>query len=262
MDLQDILKLDFAYLSTFSKRKDTDWGALFCNENQPNYYDANHAHLSDRCSDPKRIVDEVVSYYENKNIVPRFYIYKIEEQQDLLRELNDRKFRYEEMISTVQLWNGKPVAKDRDKRITVEVVTAETYQEALTIEAGIPEFGGMETVEKIFEEQFSHPAFTHYLLRYDGIPCSAACLFADGDQARIESVATLKEFRGKGLIGEIIRFIQEETLERGIRQLWIFPINEMVEKVYQKYDFETVAQVKTIHSFLRGKSIKEIHEGK
>ena len=37
--LQDILKLDFSYLETFTTRTNTIWGTLFCNENQPTYLD-------------------------------------------------------------------------------------------------------------------------------------------------------------------------------------------------------------------------------
>ena len=143
--------------------------------------------------------------------------------------------------------------------VTIEKVTEENYQEVLEIEGSIKEFGGKETIEKVFEEQFNHRFFTHYLLRYDGIACSTACIFEDGNQARLESVATIEEFRGKGLIGEVIQFIQQEVMNKGIKKLWVFPINEFVEKVYQKYGFQTVDKWKTGHAFLGGKSIKVIH---
>lgn len=50
-------------------------------------------------------------------------------------------------------------------------------------------------------------------------------------------------------------------MNRGLDNLWVIPINEKVEKVYEKYGFETVEKIKTGHAFLEGKSIKEIHEG-
>jgi hypothetical protein len=49
INLQDIIKLEFAYLETFTTRINTNWGALFCNENQPTYYNANHAHIHKIC---------------------------------------------------------------------------------------------------------------------------------------------------------------------------------------------------------------------
>ena len=72
--LQEVMKLDFAYLETFTMRKDTTWGALFCNENQPTYYDANHAHISEPCDDPQVVIDEVINYYQSRKIIPTYYL--------------------------------------------------------------------------------------------------------------------------------------------------------------------------------------------
>ncbi|MDQ0219785.1 GNAT family N-acetyltransferase [Peribacillus cavernae] len=258
ISLQDVLMLDFAYLETFTKRIETTWGSILCNESQPNYYDANHAHISDTCDHPQVVIDEVISYYQSRNIIPRFYIYNLEIQQNIISELKSKNFRYEELISPVQLWNNRVIEIVNNNRITIEKVTPENYQEALDIESSIKEFGGKETIEKVYKAQFNHHSFTHYLLRYDGIACSTACIFENGIQARLESVATMEEFRGKGLIGEVIQFIQKEVMNRGIKKLWVFPINESVEKVYQKYGFQTVGKLKNGHAFLGGKSIKEI----
>jgi predicted acetyltransferase len=74
----------------------------------------------------------------------------------------------------------------------------------------------------------------------------------------MESVATLEEYRGRGLIGELIHYIQKEVAKKGLENLWVFPINEKIEKVYQKYGFKTVAKLKIGHAFLGGRSIKEI----
>ncbi|HEY2492949.1 MAG TPA: GNAT family N-acetyltransferase [Paenibacillus sp.] len=256
--LQDAFMLDCIYLETFTNRIDTTWGSIFCNESQPNYYDANHAHISDTCDYPLLVIDEVISYYKSRKIIPRFYIYNLENQQNIISELKSKNFRYEELITPVQLWNNRVIEIINNDRITIEKVTEENYQEALEIESSIKEFGGKESIEKVYEDQFNHRSFTHYLLRYDGIACSTACVFEDGNQARVESVATIEEFRGKGLIGEVIQFIQKEVMIRGIKKLWVFPINESVEKVYQKYGFQTVDKFKMGHAFLGGKSIKEI----
>ncbi|NRD78526.1 GNAT family N-acetyltransferase [Bacillus sp. BRMEA1] len=260
LNSQELLMLDISYYETFSKRIDTRWGTLFFNENQPNYYDSNHAHIIDGCLQPQPVIDEVISFYQSKQIIPRFYIYNIENQQNLIIELIKRNFRYEELISPVQLWNNRVVEIQNNKRVTIEKVTNENYQEALDIESSIKEFGGKETIEKVYKEQFNHSSFTHYLLRLDGVACSTACIFEDGEQARMESVATIEEYRGKGLIGEVIQFIQKEVITRGIKRLWVFPINESIEKVYQKYGFQTVKKLTTGHAFLSGKSISEIRK--
>jgi N-acetylglutamate synthase-like GNAT family acetyltransferase len=258
MIVEDILKLDFAFLETFTNRIDTTWGSIFCNEKQPNYYDCNHAHISEPPSNPSLVIDEVLNYYTAKNIIPRFYIYNVEQQQNLLSVLKARGFQYEEFSNPVQLWTNKVIEIDHHPNTVIEKVTEENVQEALEIECSIQEFGGKNVVEKVFLEQFHHPAFTHYLLRYNNKACSTACIFEHRNQSRMESVATLEEFRGKGLIGELIQHIQMEVKNRGIEQFWVFPIKESVEKVYQRYGFQTISELKTGHAFLGGRSIKEI----
>ncbi|MBS8263835.1 GNAT family N-acetyltransferase [Mesobacillus boroniphilus] len=256
--INKIFDLEFAYLDTFTARHDREWGFLFLNEDQPAYYDANHAHIRKLVDHPENVVDEVISFYRAKNIIPRFYIYTPDQQPDLLSELKLKEFGYEELPSPVQLWDQKVINLERNDAISIEEVTEANYQEALEIECSIKEIGGREVREKALKEEFDNPAYQHFLLRYNGVACSTACIFAHGSQARMESVATLEEYRGKGLIGYIIQHIQQQVQKQGFENLWVFPINEQVEKVYNRYGFETVMTLTTGHAFLGGKSITEI----
>jgi N-acetylglutamate synthase-like GNAT family acetyltransferase len=258
INLKDVFSLDFSYFETFTERIETSWGSILCNENQPNYYDANHAHISDAIDNPKLIIDEVKNFYNNRKIIPRFYIYNLDVQRELIDQLKLNHFGFEELISPVQLWEQKFLEKEKTKGISIELVTRENYSDALNIECSISEFGGKEVREKAFEVEFNHPCFIHYLLRYDGIACATACIFINDNQARMESVATLEEYRGRGLIGELIHYIQAEVAKKELKNLWVFPINEKIERVYQKYGFKTVAKLKMGHAFLGGRSIKEI----
>jgi hypothetical protein len=103
MIVEDILRFDFAFIETFTNRIDTTWGEIFCNENQPVHYDSNHAHISDPPGDPSLVIDEVINYYRGKNIIPRFYIYNLEQQQNLLSELQNRGSKYEEFLNSVTI---------------------------------------------------------------------------------------------------------------------------------------------------------------
>lgn len=259
--LQKVLELDIAYLDTFAKRINTSWGFIFYNENLPKYYDANHAHIHEVPQNPRAVIEEVIHFYKERNITPRFYIFDIEKKSQLIDELTSYKFHFEELVSPIQIWNKEINEHKRSDRIIIEKVTEDNFNEALEIECSIKEFGGREVRGKAFTEEFKHPAFTHYLLRYDGEACATACLFEHGDQVRMESVATKEEFRGKGLIGELIYFLQAKVKKKRIEDLWVFPINEKIEKVYSKYGFQTAKKFVTGHAFLGGKSIKEIQEG-
>jgi GNAT superfamily N-acetyltransferase len=259
--LQKTLELDFIYLETFTKRIDTSWGCFFYNEDQPNYFDANHAHISISPQNPKSVINEVIHFYTEKKLIPRFYLYDYDKHQNFIKELESDGFNVEELVGPVQLWNKQIFEHKKDPLVTIEKVTNLNFNDALEIECSIKEFGGRDVREKAFPEEFKHPNYTYYLLRYNREACSTACIFEHGDQARMESVATLSKFRGKGLIGELISHIQQEVSNRGFEYLWVFPINERVEKVYQRYGFDTIGTVKMGHAFLGGKSIGEIREG-
>lgn len=258
--LDRILELDFALLENFTKRLDTPWGILFCNEGQPDYYDANHAHIRNVVKDPTSIIHEVVNFYETKNIIPRFYIHEIDNHAPFITQLKAFGFKFEELVHPVQIWNNKAFVSSINSDVTIERVTEENFHEALYVECNIKEIGG-SIREKALKDEFSHTAYEHYLLRYKGTACSTACIFQFGSQARMESVATIEGFRGKGLIGYLIGHIQSVVTRKGYENLWVFPINERVEKVYARYGFVTLEKLKTGHAFLGGKSIKEIQEG-
>ncbi|MCH6265524.1 MULTISPECIES: GNAT family N-acetyltransferase [Neobacillus] len=253
-----VLELDLAYLDTFSNRIETSWGYLFYNENQPAYYDANHAHIHEAPSNPKSVIEEVLDFYQKRNLTPRFYIFNIENQGPLIKELYASGFRYEELVSPVQIWNKELTSRQQKNRIQIERVTEANYTDALEIECQIKEFGGRGVREKAFAVEFKHPSFSRYLLKMDGTACSTACLFEHRNQVRLEHVATLEEYRGKGLIGDLIYFLQEEVKKKGLENLWVFPIDERVENVYAKYGFQSLGKFITGHAFLSGKSVMEI----
>jgi ribosomal protein S18 acetylase RimI-like enzyme len=258
--LNQIEELDFALLQSFSKKEDKPWGVLFCNGHQPDYYDANHAHVSEQPEYPEKVIDEVVTFYENLNVIPRFYLYNLESLTGFIAQLKEKGFRYEDFSQPIQLWNQNVIQLPSNKDVTIEKVTSKNYHEALSVECQIEEFGGKTVREKAFETEFNDQRYTHYLLKYKGTPCSTACLFVHNNHGRIESVATLDEFRGKGLIGIVLQYIQREAQNLQLEKLWVHPINERVEKVYNRYGFTTVLTLKTGHAFLRGKGIKEIQE--
>ncbi|MFB6468760.1 GNAT family N-acetyltransferase [Cytobacillus sp. Hz8] len=261
MNITDLVEeLDTAYIQTFANHKKTSWGHMFFNEAQPNYYDANHAQLLNAPEKPEEVINEVIQFYEQKRLTPRFYLYQADNLQDFIAKLKASGFGYEDFSQSVQQWNGQISEVNQDPQISFELVDQHNYQEVLNIECSITEFGGREIRKSAFQSEFAHPAFTYYLLRKMGVACCTACIFFDGQQARLESVATLETYRGQGLIGQLIYSLQQIVKEKGIRIFWVFPINERVEKVYNRYGFQTIAKIKTGHAFLRGKGIKEIRE--
>ena len=61
-------------------------------------------------------------------------------------------------------------------------------------------------------------------------------------------------------MGHLIQHIASVAEKMALENLWVFPINEKIEKVYEKYGFTTIDKIKMGHAFLGGKSIKELQE--
>ncbi len=259
MELEkQIEELDFALLQSFSKKHDRPWGALFSNPEQPDYYDANHAYVNRPPDEPDKIISEVVSFYRASGITPRFYLGNIESLTSFIGTLKESGFQIEQFSQPIQLWNQQLTPVPSNEHIAIERVTERNYDEALAVECQIEEFGGKAVREKAFETEFNDPRYRHYVLKYDGVPCSSAGLFVHGSQGRVESVATIRAYRGKGLIGALLEYIQQEAQVMELEKLWVHPINGRVENVYARSGFETVLNMQTGHAFLDGKSIKEI----
>lgn len=256
--LEQIEELDFELLQSFSQKQDQPWGVLFSNPDQPDYYDANHAYVNRPPDEPGHVISEVVSFYRSSGITPRFYLGNIESLTSFIETLKESGFQIEQFSQPIQLWNQQLAPIPVNEHIVIEKVTTLNYDEALSVECQIEEFGGKTVREKAFETEFNDPRYRHYVLKYDGIPCSSACLFVHGRQGRIESVATIEAYRGKGLIGALLEYIQKEAQTMQLKKLWVHPINERVEKVYARYGFKTILTLQTGHAFLDGKSIKEV----
>ncbi|MCF6139544.1 GNAT family N-acetyltransferase [Pseudalkalibacillus berkeleyi] len=259
MDLRkQIEELDFALLQSFSNKEDLEWGVLFSNEHQPDYYDANHAHVSKQPDYPEKVIDEVISFYRALSITPRFYLYDIEHMASFIALLKEKGFQFEDFSQPIQLWNQEVIQLPLNKDVTIEKVTTKNKHDASWVECQIKEFGGRVVREKAFETEFNDPRYSHYLLKYKGSPCSTACLFVHGNQGRVESVATIEEYRGKGLIGLLLQHVQKEAQNLQLDKLWVHPINERVENVYSRNGFKTILTLQCGHAFQDGKSIKGV----
>jgi GNAT superfamily N-acetyltransferase len=59
-----------------------------------------------------------------------------------------------------------------------------------------------------------------FMARVDGVPAGCCELFVDGDQAQVESVDTLEEFRGRGLASAVVLRAAAEGRAAGAE--WVF----------------------------------------
>ncbi|WP_232697685.1 GNAT family N-acetyltransferase [Brevibacillus daliensis] len=253
------LALDQAYKNSISQRIEREWGAIFCNESNPSFYDANHAEIMAPVTNAEEVVREVISFFESRQIIPRFYIYHPEQCADLLGSLSSRHFTFEEFEDRLLVWNGLVTIQPPDMSVEIERVITENEQAACQVISGTPELGSEDMRKIAFAAERSNPVYSHYLLRYEGEPASCACLIRSEDAISLENVATLPAFRGKGLIRHLISYMQQEVAKQGINSFFVSPINERVGRVYEKCGFEPIGEtLRTAHAFRGGKSVSEI----
>lgn len=137
-------------------------------------------------------------------IIPRFYVFDSLRNEVFVNSLRQKGYHSEISADPVQLWIGTFVETSINPKISIEKVTKDNYQDAMFVECSIDEFGGREVRERALELEFQHPSYKHFLLRYNGKPAGIACIFQDGHNARVESVGTLREYRGRGFVKSLL----------------------------------------------------------
>lgn len=260
LNLEHIMQLDIDYVKSFSEMEACKEGVLFYNKAIPTYYDANHAHVWRKIEKPAQFLEDIKMFYQSKSLIPRLYLYNLEDNQACMEALEMHGFQYEQFVNEIQCWNGEFRQLSPHPAIQIERVTDANLNEALAVEMSISAFGDPELIKMAFEQAYYSPSFTYYLLKLDGVPCCSANLFVSGNQGRIESVATIESHRGRGLIGYMLQHIQQQSVNQKLEQLWIWPINDQVAKVYDRSNFKSVGSIASIHAFTEGKSIQDIRQ--
>ncbi|GAB4268205.1 MAG: GNAT family N-acetyltransferase [Candidatus Rifleibacteriota bacterium] len=93
--------------------------------------------------------------------------------------------------------------------------------------------------ENLEKDQFDSDAI-HLVVEADGIPVATGRLFSDPDDssvARIGRIATLKEYRGRGIAGKVVADLLDCALKKGFKKVIIHAQSD-VEKMYSRFGFE------------------------
>ncbi|MEE3807385.1 GNAT family N-acetyltransferase [Lysinibacillus fusiformis] len=231
-------------------------GVLFYNQSIPTYYDANHAQIWRKIEQPDAFLQAIKAFYQSKSLIPRIYLYNLEENHLCIEALEKHGFQYEHFVNEIQYWNGEYAILPPNPAIQIERVTDANMEEALAVEMSIAAFGEPSLIKKAFEQTYHSSHFTYYLLRLDGVACCSANIFVSGNQGRIESVATTENYRGRGLIGYMLQHIQQQSVKQALEDLWILPISEQVANVYDKANFNRWAPLHQFMRLLKGRAFK------
>ena len=76
----------------------------------------------------------------------------------------------------------------------------------------------------------------------DGVPASSAMLMIDGVVAELAGVATLPEYRGRGLAGDASARVIAQFFENSGSMVWLAAADDTASSVYSKLGFVPVGR--------------------
>ncbi|UYP00748.1 GNAT family N-acetyltransferase [Oceanotoga sp. DSM 15011] len=83
----------------------------------------------------------------------------------------------------------------------------------------------------------------HYVLIHDENPvCTARVRYLNGSEVKLERVATIYEFRKKGLGKELINYIESDLLKRKVKKI---TLNSQLsaKKFYEKLGYKSISEI-------------------
>ncbi len=122
-NLERIMQLDIEYVKSFSEVEVSKEGPLFYNQAIPTYYDANHAQIWRKIEQPDAFLQAIKAFYQSKSLIPRIYLYNLEENHLCIEALEKHGFQYEHFVNEIQYWNGEYAILPPNPAIQIERVT-------------------------------------------------------------------------------------------------------------------------------------------
>jgi hypothetical protein len=174
------------------------------------------------------------------NIAPAFWIIKEGEILDKLEEIF-----YENNIRPVEVWPGMTIELDkldivkysRLEGLNIRTVQTEDELKSWLKIVGSELFNGSLLDENFFVKEIRKEKIKLYLGFYNGKPVATSMSFFNNETVGLYMIATLPEFRGKGIGACITAKPMIDALNRGY-STGILQASKMGESVYRKIGFE------------------------
>lgn len=184
------------------------------------------------------VIGLIEKYRENS--APAFWIIRESEMLDKLEETF-----YENNIRPVEVWPGMTMKLDKlntEKYSSLEGLKIKIVQSEDELKTWIKIvsselFNGILLDENFFEKEIKKEKITLYLGFYDGEPVATSMSFRNEESVGLYMIATLPEFRGKGIGTYLTTKPLIDALNNGFTT-GILQASKMGESVYRKIGFE------------------------
>jgi len=98
-----------------------------------------------------------------------------------------------------------------------------------------------EALESKFNLKTKNVETLHYVAYYQNKPISIATASINNEDAYLNNVTTLKEFKGNGVAKELLSFLIKDLKNRNVKEIiFATETDEYTEKFYKKLGFEVV----------------------
>ncbi len=232
--LEKIIFAEHNFPMLFSNVQHTDYGMLFFNEEIKDSNDSNHAIITNNVVyDYNRIFEEIINFYEQKNIIPRIYSSLNNGQINKLENmLLEKKFLVEKYNENYWLINQSECVINEPYTLEIEIVDNEEKLIHLA------EFYDNDWEFTLLKRKIMNKNYRFFTGNINGKSVTIGSIQYINDIGRIDDVETKEKYRGKGFSRQMIRHLvkyHKEINNNKILYLWY--TNPIAGKIYREAGF-------------------------
>ncbi|MFC2035819.1 GNAT family N-acetyltransferase [Chloroflexota bacterium] len=236
-DINKMLQSENTFYESFSSKIITDYGINYYNHLNPLSYDSNHAHILHISENPQQSIQDIVEFYQKRQLTPRIYGSFVDKELELLQPslessgftvvIHDNTFlRFP--TRQIQQIDSKASAR-RITQISDDIVELILTDEA----AGDWEINVVKTVVK-------DRRFHFFGLFYLGKCVSIGSINIMDGYTRFDNVKTHINYRRQHFGTRLIDYLVKYHANISNNHLYIWSDNPFAVDLYKKIGFQEI----------------------
>ena len=231
----DLIKTELLFPKIFSNYEERDWGVLFCNENNKTSHDSNHCVIfGSNITD--LILEEIKSFYQEKQITPRIYHPFINGYLHKNRDILIRHGFKIEVNNSDQcmILTNKSQIKSSNQ---LNIKCLNSWDERIVHDILIPNQSEYEI--DLLKNAIKNKHFKLFLgyKNHQAVTMASLLYYSDTNCVRLDHVQTAVTYRNQGFSKELIDFLVNYHEENSNATLYLSVENLVAQKIYQNAGF-------------------------
>ena len=236
MNMHPFYREEDLFPREFTHVKERPWGTLFCNEDNPDSYDSNHALIyRDRVDDLPAVLDEIADFYLSRGIRPIIYQSILDDGWfgEIAQELEHAGFR---SWQEEQHW----MLLDGESTITAQADVRRLTQWTEDLAIHLYQAAGEPWEIAVAKRQLENPNTLYFAAYVDNKPAGAIYGHVNDEGiCRIDYLLVATAHRGRGLGRSLTHAFVTHCREQQIPcALW--PDGDTPRRIYEEAGFRFV----------------------